>query len=209
LNVPPDYVTRFINGVAPQFFRTRGTRPAWRNVLFVGGWLEVKGSNVLPALWSQVYRAVPDARLSLVGTGSSEVDVLQHFSAEVRPSIRVVPRLEASAMEDEYARHDVLLMPSWNEGSPLALLEAMAAGLAVVATRTGGIPDIVSSGTDGLLFEAGNAAGGAQQVLRFFEDAAFARSVAQAGQQRARDLTWQAAARAVADASACALKRQR
>jgi glycosyltransferase involved in cell wall biosynthesis len=55
-----------------------------------------------------------------------------------------------------YAAFDVLLLPSANEGTPVSAIEALAAGRPVVATRVGGVPDVVRDGEDGFLVEPGD-----------------------------------------------------
>jgi glycosyltransferase involved in cell wall biosynthesis len=104
-------------------------------------------------------------------------------------------------MTEQYAAHDVFLMPSLTEGSPLSLLEAMAAGVPVVAARAGGIPDVVTHGVDGLLFDVMDAPAGAAEVCSLLQDPELAGRLGQAGQRRVSALTWRAAAEAV-DAAA-------
>jgi glycosyltransferase involved in cell wall biosynthesis len=58
---------------------------------------------------------------------------------------------------EEMRRSDILCLPSFTEGSPNVIKEAMACGLPVVASRVGGVPDLVREGETGLLFEAGDA----------------------------------------------------
>lgn len=55
------------------------------------------------------------------------------------------------------AQHDALIMPSYREGQPLTLIEACCMGMPVVASHVGGIPELINDGTNGILFEAGNA----------------------------------------------------
>jgi glycosyltransferase involved in cell wall biosynthesis len=91
-------------------------------------------------------------------------------------------------------------MPSISEGSPLSLLEALAAGRPAVAARVGGIPDVVTHEADGLLFPALDVGAGAEQVCRLLADPTLARRLGSAGRERARDLTWAATAGALAAA---------
>lgn len=73
---------------------------------------------------------------------------------------------------------DLFVLPSHNEGLPLALLEAMAAGLPIVATRAGGIPDVVDDGVHGLLVKPGDVAGLAQAIEHLIVDRDLARNMA-------------------------------
>jgi len=57
---------------------------------------------------------------------------------------------------NEYSSHDILVLPSFSEGFPQVIIEAMARGILVVATKVGGIPDLIQDGVNGFLFTAGN-----------------------------------------------------
>jgi glycosyltransferase involved in cell wall biosynthesis len=202
----PDRVSLMINGVTDDHFRERSSERFAGRVLFVAGWLDAKGSFTLPRLWARVRERHPEARLTLVGTGAPADVVRSAFAPADCDSLEVIPRLtDAREMIEQFASHDLFLMPSLNEGSPLALLEAMAAGLPVVAGRAGGIPDIVAHERSGLLFDPLDPAAGAEQVCRMLEDAALRRSLAEAGQRRARELTWDQAAAVLELAAARAL----
>lgn len=195
LGQSPNRISLMVNGVEESHFCRRDPEPFGGRVLFVAGWLDAKGSYTLPRLWSLVRERHPEARMTLVGTGAPADVVLGAFAEADRDSLEVIPRLTgAQEMIAQFAGHDLFLMPSLNEGSPLALLEAMAAGLPVVAGRAGGIPDIVAHEHSGLLFDPLDPAAGAEQVCRMLEDAALRRSLADAGQRRARELTWDQAA---------------
>jgi glycosyltransferase involved in cell wall biosynthesis len=79
-----------------------------------------------------------------------------------------LPRAEIVAL---YHDHDVLVFPSvWNEPFGITILEAMACGLPVVATGTGGSGEIVRDGENALVFAPGDAAACARQVGRLMED---------------------------------------
>lgn len=197
----PTGITRLTNGVDPTPALTRTDAPPARRVLFVGGWLDIKGRRVLPRLWRAVRTRVPEARLTTVGTGVDGGDVIADFSPEDRESVVVVPRLlNEGAIRAAYAEHDLLLMPSLSEGSPLVLLEAMAAGLPAVASKVGGIPDILTHGAEGLLYESLEPERGAEHVVQLLRDPALAADLGQRALTRTRTLTWTATARALSDA---------
>jgi len=98
----------------------------------------------------------------------------------------------------------LFLMPSLSEGSSLALLEAMGAGMPVVATAVGGNPDIVFDGRNGLLFPPDDADQGAAQVCRVLEDDTLAARLGQAARESAAMLSWQQSCQALLSAVAAA-----
>lgn len=111
-------------------------------VLFVGDLIENKGTFVLLEAWQRLSDG-SSAELTLVGTGDD--DRVRRTLAELGLSGRVrltgwVPPSEVEGLLD---RSHVLVLPSRFEGQPMAVLEAMAHGLCVVATAVGGIPDLV------------------------------------------------------------------
>jgi len=82
---------------------------------------------------------------------------------------------------------DFLVLPSHSEGLPQAVLEAMNCGLAVVATRVGGIPEAVIDGRTGLLVEAKNTEQLRDEIERMIDDEAFRMAAGRAGLAHARD----------------------
>ena len=83
---------------------------------------------------------------------------------------------------------DFLVLPSYSEGMPQAVLEAMNCGLAVVATRVGGVPEAVIDGETGLLVEAKNVSQLQAAMERMITDEAFRQAAGQQGLARARDV---------------------
>ena len=83
-------------------------------------------------------------------------------------------------MRPYYSMAEVLVLPSHSEGSPNVLLEAMAAGVATVATRVGGVPEIVKQGETGLLVESGRPEELAEAVARLLQDEPLRRRIADA-----------------------------
>ena len=132
-----------------------------------------------------VRRRVPDAELHLVGDGPGRAAV-ERLAAELglREATRLlgtradVPELLATA-------HCVLLASDY-EGCPLSVLEAMAAGVPVVATAVGGIPEIVADGETGLLTPRGDAQALARALETVLADRALATRLGAEGRARAR-----------------------
>jgi len=207
LGVTPGRIVAFPNGVdAGRFRAAPRTAAEARRVLFVGGWLDVKGRRLVPAAWPSVHARVPGATLTLLGTGAGEVEVLADFPPHVRPSVRVRPRVvDESDVAAEFASHGLFFMPSLTEGSPLALMESMASGLPAVATAVGGIPDLLEDGRTGLLAPPLDARACAEALSALLEDPGRAGHLGTAARARAEGLGWDRAAAALE--RACLLAR--
>ncbi|MEL6606118.1 MAG: glycosyltransferase [Cyanobacteria bacterium J06614_10] len=103
-----------------------------------------------------VLEAIPGARLALVGDGPHREDLEKHF--EGTPT-NFVGYLAGEELGAAYASADAFIFPSRTETLGLVLLEAMAAGCPVVAANAGGIPDIVTDGVNGFMFDPTDEAG--------------------------------------------------
>lgn len=97
-----------------------------------------------------VLESIPDARLALVGDGPHREELATHFAGT---HTNFVGYLGGEELGSAYASADAFVFPSRTETLGLVLLEAMAAGCPVVAANSGGIPDIVTSGENGFLFD--------------------------------------------------------
>jgi glycosyltransferase involved in cell wall biosynthesis len=97
-----------------------------------------------------VLKAIPNARLALVGDGPYRDELEAHFADT---ATNFVGYLAGEDLASAYASADAFIFPSRTETLGLVLLEAMAAGCPVVAANSGGIPDIVTDGVNGYLFD--------------------------------------------------------
>jgi phosphatidylinositol alpha-1,6-mannosyltransferase len=135
--------------------------------------------------------------LDLVGTG----DARAACEAEVRrlaleDRVRVLGYVPREAIWRCYAEAHVFALPSANEGMSVATLEAMAAGLPLVVTRTGGAGELVADGENGLLFDAGDVDQLARHLGRLAADRPFARRAGGASRARATRFSWDGVAAA-------------
>jgi glycosyltransferase involved in cell wall biosynthesis len=120
--------------------------PTSRLLLYVGRLgAEKEIEQIKPVLAS-----IPGARLAIVGNGPHRAHLERHFAGT---STYFVGYLEGEKLAAAYAVADAFIFPSRTETLGLVLLEAMAAGCPVIAARSGGIPDIVTDGLNGYLFD--------------------------------------------------------
>jgi glycosyltransferase involved in cell wall biosynthesis len=110
-----------------------------------------------------VLEAIPDARLALVGDGPYRQDLEKHF--EGTPT-HFVGYLTGADLAAAFASADAFIFPSRTETLGLVLMEAMAAGCPVIAANAGGIPDIVTDGVNGYLFDPADDHGAIEATQR-------------------------------------------
>jgi glycosyltransferase involved in cell wall biosynthesis len=135
---------------------------------------------------SEFIRArVPDARFAIWGEGSHRA-ALEGLAAELGLSAAIQFRGATVQPEVALRELDIFVLPSLSEACSNALLEAMATGLAVVATRVGGNPALVDDGTTGLLVPPGDAAALAKAIIRLCEDPALAERLGAAARDTVR-----------------------
>ncbi|HTX54342.1 MAG TPA: glycosyltransferase family 4 protein [Candidatus Baltobacteraceae bacterium] len=104
----------------------------------------------------------------------SEVEIrkaIQEYG--LQESVKLLGPISREQLLDEYARAQVLLMGSREETTPQVIAQAMACGLPVIASRVGGIPDMVEDGRAALLFPFGDVAACAEHIRRMLDDGAF------------------------------------
>jgi sugar transferase (PEP-CTERM/EpsH1 system associated) len=128
----------------------------------------------------------PAARLLIVGDGPAREELV-NLAARLGITDRVVFAGYRERPERALAAMDVFALTSDSEGMPLAVLEAWAAGKPVVATRVGGVPELVADGRNGLLFPAGDEAALARALDQLLTDSARAGSLGRAGRALVRD----------------------
>ena len=113
-----------------------------------------------------VLKAIPEARLAIVGDGPYKEALQAHFADT---NTHFVGYLQGLELASAYASADAFVFPSRTETLGLVLLEAMAAGCPVVAANSGGIPDIVTDGENGYLFEVDDPDGAITATKRLLE----------------------------------------
>jgi glycosyltransferase involved in cell wall biosynthesis len=165
--------------------RPRGTR-----LVYVGADARRKGLDVLLAAVARLAPDVPGLVLSVIGPERDEPWV---NGLIVEHGLQATVSLEGRLPREQVAAHlwhsDVFVLPSRREAFGVAVLEAMAAGLPVVATEVGGIPEIVQFGRDGVLVPPEDSAALAAALGLVLSDPARREALATEGVRRARDFS--------------------
>jgi glycosyltransferase involved in cell wall biosynthesis len=183
-----------------------GAAPGTTLVLGLGRLVEKKGfAHLIDAA-----TRVPGLRVALAGEGDLRGELAARITSTGAPAL-LVGSLNRTAVAAALAVADIVVVPSVVDragnvdGLPNVLLEAMAAGRAVIASRVAGIPDVVTDGVDGILVPPGDAAALAVALARVAGDPALRERLGAAARATVRErLSWERAARTFEESYAAA-----
>lgn len=154
-------------------------------ILYVGRLRTRKAVAVLLEAFRRLLDEGSAAELVVIGGGEQLEELHRRAGAlALGEACRFLGPLPRAEVVGWYARADVYCLPSIYEGFPVAILEAMAAGLPVVSTTVSGIPEAVEHGETGLLVPPEDAAALADALLQMVEDGSLRRSMGLAGRRR-------------------------
>lgn len=185
---PADRVELTWHDAGDEFFRRHEYRDRATTLLAVMQWLPTKGTAYLVDAFTPLARKDADLRLSVAGTLVEPDAVRAQFPEDVRGRVEV----HASFNEQEHRallrRADVFVHPSLSEGFSRAVIEAMAAGLPIVTTRTGFAIDRLADGVDARVVPIADAAALASAIERLLADGHERRRLGEAAQAHAARL---------------------
>jgi glycosyltransferase involved in cell wall biosynthesis len=146
-------------GIEPGLFKTTIPGPQGSlRLVSIGRFVEQKGQMVLINALARIRQQIPDIHLSLVGDGEMRPDLEQAITdLGLRDNVHLTGWLDEQGVRRELSSAHALVMPSFAEGLPMVVMEAMAAARPVVATCIAGIPELVLPGKTGWLVPAGDA----------------------------------------------------
>ena len=160
-------------------------------VLFVGGFGTVKRKGALDLLAG--LRALREGgapgRVRIVGT-DAEPEARESLEAYCREhglgdAVDIEGGVEHRLMPEVYRAAAIYCLPSYREGAPHSVLEAMAAGLPVVATRISGLPHLIEEGKGGFLIEPGDVPAIAERLRTLYDDPELRKDMGRFNRRRA------------------------
>jgi glycosyltransferase involved in cell wall biosynthesis len=157
-----------------------------RLVGIVGRIFPIKNHHLFLEAAALAARADPTARFVVVGDGVLRGE-LERLAVQAGIAGRVIFTGWRRDLPGIYADLDVLAVTSNNEGTPVSAIEAMAAGCPVVATRVGGLPDLIRDGETGYLVPPGDAQAVAEAWLRLLRQPWLARGMGETARQAAQE----------------------
>jgi glycosyltransferase involved in cell wall biosynthesis len=162
--------------------RELGLEPKTPLIGIVARLVPIKAHEVFFEAAAHVLQVAPDARFVVVGDGERRVE-LEALVDRMGLRQAVTFLGWRRPMLGVYADLDVVALTSRNEGSPVALIEAMASARPVISTQVGGVPDVVVDGVTGLTVPSGDAQAMGQGILRMLRDRDLADRLAAAGRR--------------------------
>jgi glycosyltransferase involved in cell wall biosynthesis len=173
--------------LVPFFRREEPTGEPGAHVAYLGGFANAaKGGDTMVAALELALAREPRLRVTLAGPGE-----LPPAGSELiarNPSVSWVGWLEPHEKDELLRAAQIFAMSSRSEGLPMALLEAMAYGMAIVATDVGGIPEVLDSGEEGLLVAPEDPEQFAGALCRLAADPTLRERLAQGARQRVKRL---------------------
>ncbi len=140
-------------------------------ILFVGGLKPVKGLQYLIEAMDIIKKKEPEAKLILIGEGEERKNLEKLVKKlNLKNNVIFVGKVPNEKVPEYLVAADIFVLSSISEGFPNTILEAMASGLSIVATKVGGLAEIIKDGKNGFLVKPKNPQEIAEKILLLFEN---------------------------------------
>lgn len=144
-----------------------------------------KGIQYLIEAMPRIMREFPQAKLMIVGEGVYK-DHLKKLVKKMKLNQVISFTGFINDIEDEMVKFDIYVQPSLSESFGLAIVQAMSLGIPIVATNTGGIPEVVTTGKSGILVEVGKSQALAEAILELLRDKSKAKEMGKLAAEEAK-----------------------
>jgi glycosyltransferase involved in cell wall biosynthesis len=182
----PDRIRTIYNGVDTDHFTTSATQPEVPTLVWMGRIGPLKDIETMIEAFALVHKSLPTARLRMYGGVSEENLAYSDWCVALRDRLGLQESAtfegQTDSVVEAYHTGHVVLMTSISEGFPYTLIEAMASGMATVATDVGGVAE--ATGDAGLVVPPQSPTSTAEACLRLLTDTRFRRSIARAARAR-------------------------
>ncbi len=164
-----------------------------RNILFVGRLVWRKGAWYLIDAIPRVLTEFKDTKIKIAGSGEQKLFLEERTKKiGIDKSIQFLGSVSAEDLQHLYSEADIYVQPSLYEPLGIAVLEAMSMGKPIIASRVGGIPEMVTSGKEGLLVEPGNSFQLGEAIIHLISDSSLRRRYGRNARRKVEtEFTWQ------------------
>lgn len=139
-------------------------------LLFIGRLIKIKGIDYLIRALPEITEKFPNVNLVIIGYGN-EREKLESLARDLNiNNVSFLGRIPNRELPYYYQQADIFVLPSFKEGSPVVLMEALSTGCPVVATKIAGIPYMIEDGENGLLINTGSVSEISRAVIRILTD---------------------------------------
>lgn len=169
------------------------------NILFVGELTKIKGIDILLESFKIASSQSESLSLRIIGGGPMR-SYCKKFIGENDLNVELLGRLKHENVLGEIFLSDIVVLPSRTEGYSRVKLEAFELERPLIATRVGGLPELLKDGENGILVEPCDAEGLAEAMLKLSKDAALRERMGKRGKQSLKDLpSWEEISRQIVD----------
>jgi len=190
LGINEKKITVLPNGLNLLQFRQKGEKEKYR-IICVARLEKYKGIEYLIDAMPEILKSFPKTKLILVGDGSERKNLTAKTKTlAIEKSVEFRGDIPHQQVPPELTKSNVFVLPSLEEGQGLAVLEAQAAQVPVIATNVGGIPDFIRNEETGILIEPKDHRAIAQNIIKVFCDPNFSQKLAENAQRHLEKYDW-------------------
>lgn len=136
-----------------------------RDILFLGRVNKKKGIDDLLVAIKSVSNLIPDITATIAGDGDIKSYLEMASLNGIENRVIFLGWVDRKACDNLLLTHKVFVLPSYYEGMPMSILEAMSAGIPVISTNVGGVPEVIDSGVSGILINPGDVNALSEAIL--------------------------------------------
>ena len=167
-------------GVRPDTYCRRARHGSGKRIFFVGRLDAIKGVPLLLEAFAAALKNHPDARLDIIGDGPAR-EMLQNQARELGDAVAFLGYQPQEAVAEHLQEADIFVLPSFAEGVPVVIMEAMASRLPVIASHVAGVPELVEDGRTGFLVPPGDLETLAMRLETLLSDPALCSRMGETG----------------------------
>lgn len=149
-----------------------------------------KGINYLIEAMPKISKKIPEVKLKIAGEGDAKNDLENQARNLKLDNVEFVGRVAHKDLAKIYREASVFVLPSLNEGMSNTMLEALASGLPLVATDTGGTRELVENGRNGFIVKMKDASDLAEKIITILADSESQKQMAEVSRKKAEGLSW-------------------